>query len=76
MQNTSTREALVRHPERFRLRCPRGLRAALEQAAGRNHISPSEWARQALLRGLAAEGVSLRGKGAGDVDNDSVQDGG
>jgi hypothetical protein len=54
------REANVRFPEKLRLRTPRGLSAALEQAAGRNHTSPSEWARQTLLRGLAAEGVSLR----------------
>ena len=74
MHSTQPREATIRYPEKLRLRTPRGLSAALQQAAGRNHTSPSEWARQTLLRGLAAEGVSLCGKGAGHVDNDSVQD--
>jgi len=60
MHTTPMREATVRFPEKLRLRTPRGLSAALELAAGRNHTSPAEWARQALLRGLAAEGVSLR----------------
>jgi predicted HicB family RNase H-like nuclease len=60
MQSTLTREAPVRFPERFRLRAPRGLSAALELAAERHHTSPSEYARQALLKGLEADGLSLR----------------
>ena len=47
MHSTQPREATIRYPEKLRLRTPRGLSAALEQAAGRNHTSPSEWARQA-----------------------------
>jgi hypothetical protein len=56
MQNAN---AGVRFPERFRLRGPRGLCAALDAAAERHHTSPSEWARQVILRGLEAEGVQL-----------------
>jgi hypothetical protein len=38
---------------------------ALERAADQHHQTPAEWARQALLRSLAAEGVSLHdGKAA------------
>lgn len=60
MQSTSTREAPVRFPERLRLRAPRGLSAALELAAERRHTSPSEYARQTLLKGLEADGLALR----------------
>ena len=59
MHSTPTREATVRFPERFRLRAPRGLSAALELAAGRRHTTPAEYARQALLRGLEADGLAL-----------------
>ena len=34
MHSTPTREATVRFPERFRLRAPRGLSAALESLPG------------------------------------------
>jgi hypothetical protein len=56
MHNT---DAGIRFPERLRIRGPRGLSAALDLAAERRHTSPAEWARQALLRGLEAEGVQL-----------------
>ena len=46
---------VVHYPEKMRLRLPRGMPEALALAA-----APSEWVRQALLRSLAAEGVSLR----------------
>ena len=59
MHSRPTREASVRFPEKLRLRTPRGLSAALELAAGRNHTSPAEWARRALLCGLEAEGIVL-----------------
>ena len=49
----------VHFPDKLRLRVPRGLPAALKLAAIQRHTTPSEWARQALLRGLAAEGVHL-----------------
>ena len=52
--------AVTRYPEEFRLRLPRGMPDALALAAGQHHTTPTEWARQALLRSLAAEGVSLR----------------
>jgi predicted transcriptional regulator len=52
-------EPIVHFPDCLRLRVPRGLPAALQQAARQRHTTPSEWARQALLRGLEAEGVQL-----------------
>jgi len=39
---------------------PGGLPDALERAADQHHQTPAEWARQALLRSLVAEGVSIR----------------
>lgn len=51
---------VTRYPKELRLRVPGGLPDALERAAGQHHQTPAEWARQALLRSLAAEGVSLR----------------
>jgi hypothetical protein len=47
------------YPDKLRLRVPRGLPAALERAARQQNTSPAEYARQALLRGLAADGVRL-----------------
>jgi hypothetical protein len=58
----------IRFPDRFRLRVPRGLPGAIELAALRHHTSPSEWARQVLLRGLEAEGVRLRDGRAQAID--------
>jgi hypothetical protein len=55
MQSAST----VHYPDKLRLRVPRGLPDALRLAARQRHTTPSEWARQALLRGLAAQGVPL-----------------
>ena len=55
MQSAST----VHYPDKIRLRVPRGLPDALRLAARQRHTTPSEWARQALLRGLAAQGVPL-----------------
>ena len=52
--------AVTRYPEELRLRLPRGMPEALSLAAGQHHTTPTEWARQALLRSLQAEGVSLR----------------
>jgi hypothetical protein len=49
----------VHFPDKLRLRVPRGLPAALKLAAIQRHTTPAEWARQALLRGLEAEGVRL-----------------
>jgi hypothetical protein len=50
----------VHFPDKLRLRVPRGLPDALRLAARQRHTTPAEWARQTLLRGLAAEGVQLR----------------
>jgi hypothetical protein len=52
--------AVTRYPEELRLRLPRGMPEALSLAAGQHLTTPTEWARQALLRSLAAEGVSIR----------------
>jgi hypothetical protein len=52
--------AVTRYPEELRLRLPRGMPEALSLAAGQHHTTPTEWARQALLRSLQADGVSLR----------------
>jgi hypothetical protein len=49
----------VHYPEKMRLRLPRGMPEALALAAGQQHTTPTEWARQALLRSLQAEGVSI-----------------
>ena len=49
----------VHFPASLRLRVPEGLPEALQQAARQRHTTPAEWARQALLRGLEAEGVCL-----------------
>lgn len=51
--------AIERYPDRFQVRVPRGLRSAIKAAADKRYTSPAEWARQALLRELAAEGVCL-----------------
>jgi hypothetical protein len=49
----------VHFPDSLRLRVPRGLPSAVQQAAKQHHTTPAEWARQALLRGLEADGVRL-----------------
>jgi hypothetical protein len=49
----------VHYPDKMRLRVPRGLPAAVQLAAKQRHTTPAEWARQALLRSLEAEGVRL-----------------
>ena len=49
----------VHFPDKVRLRVPRGLPAALQEAARRQNTTPSEWARRTLLRGLEAEGLAL-----------------
>lgn len=59
MHRIKATDASVRFPVRIGLRVPRGMPAAVEIAAKQRHTSPSEWARQALLRGLEAEGVRL-----------------
>ena len=55
-----TATASIRYPDRLRLRAPLGLLDAIEVAAERRHTSSAEWARQALLRCLEADGVKLR----------------
>jgi hypothetical protein len=55
----------ISYPDKMRLRVPQGLPEAVRVAARRNHTSPSEWARRALLRGLEAEGVRLVNPAAG-----------
>ena len=52
--------ATIHFPRNLRLRVPEGLPEALQTAARRRHTTPSEYARQALLRGLEADGLTLR----------------
>jgi hypothetical protein len=59
---------VTRYPKELRLRVPGGLPDALERAADQHHQTPAEWARQALLRSLAAEGVSIRNGQAAAVE--------
>jgi hypothetical protein len=65
--------AVTRYPEELRLRLPRGMPEALSLAAGQHLTTPTEWARQALLRSLQAEGVSIRdGRAALDEQRDAA----
>jgi hypothetical protein len=50
-------------PDKMRLRTPKGLPRAIEIAAAARHQTTSEWARQALLRGLEADGITLLADG-------------
>jgi len=59
MSDNDTATSTHHFPERKAVRVPAGLLEAVEGAARRQFTSPSEWARQALLRSLAAEGVCL-----------------
>ena len=46
-------------PEDFRVKAPRGFNAAVRAAAQRQHMTRAEYARRALLRSLASDGVKL-----------------
>jgi hypothetical protein len=48
-----------RFPRRMCLRAPQGLQEAIQIASRQRHSNPSEYARQALLGALAADGVRL-----------------
>jgi hypothetical protein len=47
-------------PEDFRLKAPRGFNEAVRAAALQQHMTRAEYARQALLRSIEADGVKLR----------------
>jgi hypothetical protein len=47
----------------MRLRAPKGLPAAIERAARQRHTGPSEYCRQALLRSLEQDGLTLLSDG-------------
>lgn len=47
--------------EKVSVRAPRGFSAALRLLAKQHNTGTAEWARQALLRSMAAEGVRLQG---------------
>jgi hypothetical protein len=65
--------AVTRYPEELRLRLPRGMPEALSLAAGQHLTTPTEWARQALLRSLQAEGIRIcDGKAAVGERGDTV----
>jgi hypothetical protein len=59
MRQPSQSDAVVRFPGRMRLRTPQALPGAIRIAAERRCTSPAEWARQALLKALEADGVRL-----------------
>jgi hypothetical protein len=56
---TGISDAHLHYPARLRLRTPKGLPAAIEMAARHRHTTPAEYARQALLRSIEADGVRL-----------------
>ena len=63
-------------PDKLRLRTPKGLPRAIEIAAAAQHQQPSEWARQALLRGLEEDGVRLLPDGqVGSTGGDRLPEG-
>jgi hypothetical protein len=47
-------------PEELRIKAPRGACAAIDLAAARKYTCRSEYVRQALLRCLEADGVTIR----------------
>jgi uncharacterized protein (DUF1778 family) len=49
-----------RFPETLKVKAPRGAQAAIAAAAELRNTSHSEYVRQALLRCLEADGVTLR----------------
>ena len=49
----------TRYPARMSLRAPNGLPAAIQAAARARHTAPAEWCRQALLRSLERDGLTL-----------------
>jgi hypothetical protein len=53
----------ARFPQWMHLRVPESMPDAIQRAARRRHQTGAEWARQALLRSLAAEGFVLGGGG-------------
>ncbi len=61
-------------PHEFRLRVPRGLVAALAVAACRRQQTSSEFARQAILRSLEADGVRLRSGGTIEIVTTGTED--
>ena len=46
-------------PEDLRVKAPRGAGNAIEIAASKCNTTKSEWIRQALLKGLEADGITL-----------------
>lgn len=67
--------AQTNYPDKLRLRVPEGLPAAMRIAARRNNTSPSEWARRALLMGLATEGLKLTEGRVADLPADMKESG-
>jgi hypothetical protein len=49
-----------RFPEDLRVKAPRGAGNAIEIAASKCNTTKSEWIRQALLKGLEADGITIR----------------
>jgi hypothetical protein len=51
--------ATIRFPDQLKIRAPLNMGRAIEIAAEQKHTTASEYARQALLRCLAEDGVHL-----------------
>ncbi len=49
-----------RFPEDLRVKAPRGAGNAIEMAASKCNTTKSEWTRRALLKGLEADGITIR----------------
>lgn len=54
------RGARSRFPEDLKTKCPKGMASAIAAAAELKNMTQSEYVRQALLRCLEADGVTLR----------------
>ena len=52
--------SVINFPEAMRLRTPKGMQEALTLAARFRNTTTAEYARQAILSTLAADGVRLR----------------
>jgi hypothetical protein len=57
----------------FRFVCPEVLKAALEAEANNQMISPSAYVRRALVRSLAADGMTVTGARSRPADQHVVE---
>lgn len=57
MAAVSSRKSDSLYPERFELRLPKVLPRAIETAAARNLMTPSEYVRRSVIDRLRADGI-------------------